>query len=235
MRRQLVIVLFFFCLIGCTGCSEKMDGFLKLEGERIEVMGDREKLEETRSENTLSEKTLTENTLSENEPSEKTLSENTLSNGSLMNEKLEDKESVEDEFVVLVDGEEKVTAAAEFICDKMNAVYYNMSIENKARIEESVKKAEFVLLGTESNLLEFEFSTRNCIEEDLLNGKKVALFLLDLEEERERFTESFCAWYPGVVMLPELTLSTEIEEEQELGRLNGWLTTLYTIEDTKQE
>ena len=134
-------------------------------------------------------------------------------------------------YVVLTDGNEMLTKTAEFICEKMGAVHWNMTNEKKDTIEKSIRQAEYVLIGTDKNLLEFEFSIRNCLEEELLKEKKVSLFLIDQEEEKEGFEERFKEWYPGAVLLPVFTMNSDSEDFlEEMGRINGWLTTVMTYD-----
>ena len=134
-------------------------------------------------------------------------------------------------YVVLTDGNEMLTKTAEFICEKIGAVHWNVTKDKKDAIDKSIGQEGYVLIGTDKNLLEFEFSIRNCLEEELLKEKKVSLFLVDQEEKKEVFEEKFKEWYPGAVLLPVFTMNSDPEIfPEEMGRVNGWLTTVMTYD-----
>lgn len=135
-----------------------------------------------------------------------------------------ENESVE--FIVLIDGSDVLTQTAAYICDKMDTIYYNISNEWKEEQYKKLAQADYVVIGTDKNLLEFEFSFRNCIGEEMLKGKKVALFLI-CQEEAQDYEKKVLEWYPQAELLPSFTMDEDIDSfEEELGRVNGWLTTI---------
>ena len=135
-------------------------------------------------------------------------------------------ENESEEFIVLIDGSDILTQTAAYICDKMDTIYYNISNEWKEEQYKKLAQADYVVIGTDKNLLEFEFSFRTCIGEEMLQGKKVALFLI-CQEEAQDYEEKILEWYPQAELLPSFTMDEDIDSfEEELGRVNGWLTTI---------
>ena len=155
----------------------------------------------------------------------KTTQENVLTETENV-ETLAGVENESEEFIVLIDGSDILTQTAAYICDKMDTIYYNISNEWKEEQYKKLAQADYVIIGTDKNPLEFEFSFRNCIGEEMLRGKKVALFLLH-QEEMEDYEEKVLEWYPQTELLPSFTMDEDIDSfEEELGRVNGWLTTI---------
>ncbi len=135
------------------------------------------------------------------------------------------------EMIVLTDGGKNAEEIGLIICDRMGAVFYDMKMSQKEEMEYMIQNAEYVLIGTENKVEEFEFNIRSMIDEETLADKKTALFLVDREDEEEKFEERVKVWYPDVVLLPLFTINMEEGvRENEMGRMNGWLTSVYTYE-----
>jgi len=179
MKNKLVYCLFFFCLLGCTGC---------MKGE-----------------------------------SDKNQYENKQTIG-----KAAQKQEEQDEIVVLIYGDTFMTGVARTICDSIGARFFDLAKEQPETMEEPVQKAEYVLIGTTKAVPELELALRNRLEEEQLAEKKTALFLINREEETEEYEEKLLEWYPKAELLPTFTMESTENLQNELGRINGWLTTLMT-------
>ena len=204
MIRKPVLCLFLFCIIGCSGClniSYKTTQ-TEIENKKSETIG-------------------------------KIAGEQNNKTGTQTDKKDED-ESADSKtegmkkIVVLTYGDKMMTGMAQTICDSVGAVHYAISQEETERIKTSVNEAEYILIGTSKGVPELEFTLRNTLEKEELSGKKTALFLLNQEEEAEVFETEFTAWYPKAVMLPTFTMQSYSNLYDELGRMNGWLTTVLT-------
>ena len=186
MTRKLVWCLFFFCLLGCSGCIN-----IQYKTGQPGTEKNTEKEEEQKSE--------------------------TIG-----------KVSEEERIVVLTYGDQMMTGMARTICDSIGAVHYALSGTKAELMKNAVKKGEYILIGTSKDVLELEFTLRNCLEEEELAGKKTAFFLLNQEENVEDFEGKFKEWYPEAELLPTFTMEKEANLQDELGRMNGWLTTIMT-------
>jgi len=176
MKRLLMWCLFFFFLIGCTGCiGNKQD---KKPAEEKETIG---------------------------QASEK-----------------------EEKILVLTYGDSIMMGAAETICDLIGAVHYDLKGEDADTMKEDLQDAEYILIGTTKGISELEFTLRNKLKEEELAGKKTALFLINREEETEEYEGKLLEWYPKAELLPTFTMDAKENLLDELGRMNGWLTTIMT-------
>lgn len=128
--------------------------------------------------------------------------------------------------VVLTDGTENTKEIGEKICESIGGVIYEIPFSQKEELQYAVKQAKKVLIGTEKQVKELEFSLRNCLEREGLAGKQVSFYLIG--REKEDFVKEVKEWYPQAELLPFIKLSKEEEKEEAWGRILGWLTTVYT-------
>ena len=156
--------------------------------------------------------------------------------GEVLAEDATDGENQDDpiQILVLIDGGEKAEAAAEIICSKMGADYYDITISEKEEVKAAVSKADYILIGTEQGQEKFETNLKRCFEKEALDSKKISLFLIDLEDECEEIAGAFLEWYPGAENLPAFSMSSDEKVlQEEMGRMDGWLTTVLTYDMLK--
>jgi hypothetical protein len=179
--------LFFFCLLGCTGCKnwgEKAN----LENE----MGNQKTREQVETVGPIKEKYI----------------------------------------LVLTYGDVFMKGVAKTICDSIGAVHYTLDQNETDREagnrKAAVKDADYILLGTTKPVSELEFKLRNHLEKEELEGKKMALFIINQQEEPEEYEKKLLEWCPDMELLPTFTMETKENLQDELGRMNGWLTSVMT-------
>ena len=202
MRRTLVGCLFFFCFVACAGCKNIAQ--VKMQ----ETNGEVSKKEETGKEVTEAK---------EKEPETE----------------VDAEKDEEKEILVLTYGKNVMTGMAATICDKIGAVHLDLTKRNeegKEELREAIEEAEYILIGTDKQISEFEFMVRNLLAEEMLEDKKIALFLVDQEKDAELFEQNFTEWYPRAELLPTFTMQLGTNIQDELGRMNGWLTTILTYD-----
>ena len=208
MKKLLVWCLFFFCVIGCTGCLD-----FKSQENNLEK-------QETGDEQETGEKLETEEIM-ENEPEQGEIRESKETIGPL--ERIE-----KEDIIILTYGDAVMTGIARTICDSVGASHYRLRDKDSEDLKEALEEAECILLGTTKSIEELEFALRNQWKPEDLAGKKLALFLLNREEEPEEYEEKLLEWYPKLELLPTFTMETEENLLDELGRMNGWLTSVMT-------
>ena len=134
------------------------------------------------------------------------------------------------DILVLTYGDEFMTGVAKTICEALGAVHYNLSDDVYEKIGNYVGRAEYILIGTNKEQSELEFVLRSTLKEKDLKDKKTALFLLDQEETKKELERAFLKWYPEARLLPTFTMQSNESLNKELGRMNGWLTSVLNFE-----
>lgn len=140
------------------------------------------------------------------------------------------QETEPENIIVLTYGENILNGIGETICEAIGAVHYTIAQNHIGEIKEAVAKAEYILIGTNRNETELEFALKNCLVSSDLEEKKTALFLIDQMEKKELYEERFAGWYPEAQLLPSYTMESGNNLYDELGRMNGWLTTILTYD-----
>lgn len=133
--------------------------------------------------------------------------------------------------LVLYDGGAMAGEVAERICEKLGAKRYDITKAKKEEMTAVLKEAEYLFLGSEQEGQVFYEHLKTYLPEACLEQKKVALFFLNPEEERENWENKIKNSYPEAVFLPSLFLDFQKHEKlEEFGRLDGWMTTALTYE-----
>lgn len=145
--------------------------------------------------------------------------------------KVSDEEEKE-KILVLVCGDKMMTGLASTVCDAIGAVSFPLSSAMDEEIKNAIKEAEYLLIGTDKEVLEWEFSLKKCLDEADIKEKRIALFLVGQTEKAKQYEDKLKKWYPEAVLLPTFTMEKEENLQEELGRMNGWLTTIMTYEMT---
>ena len=222
MTKKRVVCLFFLFVLVCSGCVhiQYKTNQTKNEGQKSETIGRVEGKQGSKAEKNIDEM--------DGSKAEKKTDE---MDGSMAEEEIVETDSSKEEkekILVLTYGDKIMTGMAQTICDSIGADHHTISQEETDSIKTSVNEADYILIGTSKEVLELEFAIRNCVDEKELSGKKTALFLLNQEEEKETFETEFMEWYPEAELLPTFTMRSNANLQEELGRMNGWLTTIMT-------
>ena len=144
----------------------------------------------------------------------------------------ENGQKEEEQILVITYGDSLLTGLAQTICDSMGASCYNLSDgdgnHSNETLKELVEESDLILIGTEKEILELEFALRNRLAAEDLADKKTALFLIDREEDSKLYEEKMRECYPDAELLSAFTMNTKENLQDELGRMNGWLTSVLT-------
>ena len=137
--------------------------------------------------------------------------------------KIEEKDTLEEEkIVVLLYGDGMMEGIGKSVCEALGAVCYNLNTEKEETIKDAIEEAEYLLLGTDKNMLEWEFALKKHFKDVDLQKKQIALFLLNQTEKKEQFENRFMEWQPNAKLLPTFTMEEKENLTIELGRMNGW-------------
>lgn len=142
----------------------------------------------------------------------------------------DEDEMENNKILVLVFGDKMMTGLANTVCDAIGAVSFSPFSDTDEERKNAIKEAEYLLIGTDKEELEWEFSLRKSLDEADMKEKRIALFLVGQTEKAKQYEDKLKKWYPEAVLLPTFTMEKEENLQEELGRMNGWLTTIMTYE-----
>lgn len=132
--------------------------------------------------------------------------------------------------IVFTDGEEKTKEVAKEIEQKIQAVVVDFEKLEEDELEQLIRGAELILIGMQGTENVSFHQMDRLFSLQALEAKRVSLFYIGEENSLASWEETV-SQYTEICFTPGFYLSWEENmREEELNRMNGWLTTAFTYE-----